>query len=46
MSELKKMENISHLKPVFVEFLKNFKGPSFSGGWVKLLETFTRQFLR
>ena len=41
MSELNKLENISHLKPVSVQFRRKFKGLSFSGGWVKLLETFT-----
>ena len=46
MSEIKKLENISHLKLAFVQFRKHFKGPSFSGGWVKLLKTFTRQFFR
>ena len=46
MSEIKKLENISHLKPVSGQFCKNFKGPSFPGGWVKLLETFTRQFFQ
>ena len=44
MSEIKKLENISHLKLVSVQFRKHFKGPSFSGGWMKLLKTFTRQF--
>ena len=45
MSELKKnLENINHLKSVSVQFRKNFKGPSFSGGWMKLLETLIRQF--
>ena len=32
MPELKELENISHLKTVPVQFRKNFKGPSFSGG--------------
>ena len=39
-----KFENISHSNMTFVQFHKKFRLPSFCGGWVKKLQTFTRYF--